>query len=254
MEQLYTINEVATRLGIADKTLRRWEDAGRFTPSRTLGNQRRYTTSDLQILDALKHGLINSQRDLLTAPQAATLCGVSLTTFTRWVDAGKIHPFITSSGSFYSQPQILSKLDTLKPETIVPPSRPLPPPPTLHIESDSSREMAPGAQQPGSPTNPPLLATNYPSFIIPLSSILVSLLVITLYHFLFVRPHLLVPLNPQGSVQGSATTNYDPRVDDLIRQFKNSQARYELLLAKPTPTPTPVATASATPSATPRGL
>lgn len=231
MDQLYTINEVATRLGIADKTLRRWEDAGRFTPSRTLGNQRRYTTSDLQILDAIKHGLINSQQDLLTAPQAASLCGVSVTTIARWDSEGKIHPFITSSDSFYSRPQILSKLDTIKSAE-----------PTPTVISPIPTPI---------PINSQLPSTKYSTLLIPTLS---TLLLLTLYHFLFVRPHLIAPLNPQGSVQGITTSNFDPRVDDLIREFKTSQARYELLLAKPTPTPTPVATQSATPSTTPRGL
>jgi excisionase family DNA binding protein len=96
MDKLYTIQEVATKLNLSDKTLRRWEEAGRFSPSRTLGNQRRYTIEDLQILDALKHGTIAKQADLLSIQQASQLCGVSPTTILRWENEGKIHPFITS--------------------------------------------------------------------------------------------------------------------------------------------------------------
>ena len=75
----------------------RWEEAGRFSPSRTLGNQRRYTIEDLQILDALKHGMIAKQADLLSIQQASQLCGVSPITISRWENDGKIHPFITQA-------------------------------------------------------------------------------------------------------------------------------------------------------------
>ncbi|MFH2085571.1 MAG: hypothetical protein ABII21_02195 [bacterium] len=52
------------------------------------------------------------------------------------------------------------------------PSAPTPPAPALHIESDSSREMTPGAQQPGSPPMdlpplPPTQTANQP--LLPLS-------------------------------------------------------------------------------------
>ena len=84
MDHTYTIQEVAAKLNLSDKTLRRWEEAGRFRSSRTLGNQRRYSIEDVQILDAIKHGTINSQSELLSLEQAANFCGVSKVTFSRW--------------------------------------------------------------------------------------------------------------------------------------------------------------------------
>jgi predicted site-specific integrase-resolvase len=101
MDTSYTIQQVADKLGLSPKTLRRWEEAGRFVGSRTLGAQRRYSLEDIQILDALKHGTISSQKELLTLEQAASYCGVSPTTLTRWEDEGKIHPFITAGRTFY---------------------------------------------------------------------------------------------------------------------------------------------------------
>ena len=41
--KLLTIQEVADILRVSTKTLRRWDQAGRFVPIRTAGNQRRYT-------------------------------------------------------------------------------------------------------------------------------------------------------------------------------------------------------------------
>ncbi|MCL4387153.1 MerR family DNA-binding transcriptional regulator, partial [Patescibacteria group bacterium] len=41
MKNLFTVREAAKFLGIATKTLRRWEEAGRLIPERTFGNHRR---------------------------------------------------------------------------------------------------------------------------------------------------------------------------------------------------------------------
>jgi len=114
MEKLYSIQEVAVKLNLSDKTLRRWEEAGRFTPSRTLGNQRRYSIEDLQILDAIKHGTINKQSDLLSLTQASSICGVTPTTIMRWENEGKIHPFITSGNTYYPRTKLVEKMDELK--------------------------------------------------------------------------------------------------------------------------------------------
>ena len=100
----YSITEVAEKLNLSDKTLRRWEEAGRFTPSRTEGNQRRYNMEDLQILDAIKHGSLPDQKDLLSANQAAAMLGVTEPTIERFVAEGKIHPFITVGHTFYPLP------------------------------------------------------------------------------------------------------------------------------------------------------
>jgi excisionase family DNA binding protein len=114
MDKLYTIQEVAIKLGLSDKTLRRWEEAGRFTPNRTLGNQRRYSIEDLQILDAIKHGTVDTQKDLLTIDQACRLCGISPTTMLRYEDSGKIHPIITSVKTYFPRAKLMAKIDEIK--------------------------------------------------------------------------------------------------------------------------------------------
>ncbi|KKQ38151.1 MAG: hypothetical protein US55_C0013G0001, partial [Candidatus Levybacteria bacterium GW2011_GWC2_37_7] len=43
----YTIREVANILGVSTKTLRRWDQRGSFVPTRTAGNQRRYTQEQI---------------------------------------------------------------------------------------------------------------------------------------------------------------------------------------------------------------
>ena len=45
--RLYTIQEAANILGVSTKTLRRWDQGGRFVPTRTAGNQRRYTQDQI---------------------------------------------------------------------------------------------------------------------------------------------------------------------------------------------------------------
>ncbi len=118
MEKLYTVTEVADKLNLSAKTLRRWEEAGRFTPSRTLGGQRRYSIEDLQILDAIKHGTIPDQKDLLTLQQAGALFGVSPATIDRWENEGKIHPLITAGNTYYPRTRLLSKLGQLQTEIL----------------------------------------------------------------------------------------------------------------------------------------
>lgn len=224
MDKLYTINEVASKLNLSDKTLRRWEEACRFTPSRTLGNQRRYSVDDLQILDALKHNVISDQHELLNASQAASLCGVSPSTIARWENEGKIHPFITSGYTYYPKSRLLAKLDELKASTPIEI-----PNPTLHIESDNSREMAPDAQRPVSLTPSTSLSTNYSHFLIPLFT---SILTLTLYHFLFNQ--VSTPVTPQ--VKGVTTSVFDPRVDDLLTKFQTHLDREMLEKSVVTPT------------------
>jgi excisionase family DNA binding protein len=50
-QDLYTIQEVATLLGVSPKTLRRWEESGLIKPIRTMGNQRRYREEDIKKLE-----------------------------------------------------------------------------------------------------------------------------------------------------------------------------------------------------------
>jgi excisionase family DNA binding protein len=43
MDKFVTIAKAAALLGVSSTTLRRWEASGRLTPTRTVGNQRRYS-------------------------------------------------------------------------------------------------------------------------------------------------------------------------------------------------------------------
>ncbi len=46
--RFYTIQDAANILGVSTKTLRRWDQRGRLVPTRTVGNQRRYTQEQIQ--------------------------------------------------------------------------------------------------------------------------------------------------------------------------------------------------------------
>lgn len=245
MDKLYTINEVATKLNLSDKTLRRWEEAGRFTPSRTLGNQRRYSLDDLQILDALKHNVITEQAELLNASQAAALCGVSPATINRWENEGKIHPFITSGFTYYPKTRLLAKLDELKhdytPEPTVTTVIPISPPPVSHPTPPRLDPPSPPKLSPLPPPKSPRSLTHQPPTMI-LTNVTLTLLLILSYHLIF---HLSpAPISPQGlptqagSVQGVTTTSLDPRVDDLITKFQDHLSAEMLSQAKVVPTST----------------
>ena len=58
---MYSIKDAAQALGIHPKTIRRWEQVGKFIPQRTPGNQRRFTTQDLTTLKNIKAGLQKPQ-------------------------------------------------------------------------------------------------------------------------------------------------------------------------------------------------
>ena len=62
-QDLYTIQEVSSILGVSPKTLRRWEETGRIKPIRTAGNQRRYRLEDVKKLERR----INLQKARLVA-------------------------------------------------------------------------------------------------------------------------------------------------------------------------------------------
>ena len=49
-QSLLSICDAAKRLGVSTKTLRRWEAAGKIIPSRTFGNQRRYTVEQIEAM------------------------------------------------------------------------------------------------------------------------------------------------------------------------------------------------------------
>lgn len=258
MDKLYTIIEVATKLNLSDKTLRRWEEAGKFMPERTLGNQRRYTLEDLQILDAIKHGTVSGQKDLLTIAQAGRLCGVSTTTILRWEDAGKIHPFITSGNTYYPRQKLMEKMDELK-STYVEPAPPAPTPYTPGVKDAhtpgvlaTDPEHVPVGARHASPASNDHLSDNPvpkltpldtrashvspQQFNIYLTNTLITLILIFSYHLIFNQSS--VPVSPQtGSVQGASTiATPDPRLDDLITQFKNHLAGEMLKDAKPVST------------------
>jgi len=59
--KVYSIKDAAQALGIHPKTIRRWEQAGKFIPQRTLGNQRRFTPQDLNKLRNIKAGYVPLQ-------------------------------------------------------------------------------------------------------------------------------------------------------------------------------------------------
>ncbi|MDP4030852.1 MAG: MerR family transcriptional regulator [Candidatus Beckwithbacteria bacterium] len=89
---MYSIKDAAQALGLHPKTLRRWEETGKFTPLRTLGNQRRFTDKDINLLTKLKAGepLPRPAVKQLTLDQAAAKLNVSSATIQRWTKAGKL--------------------------------------------------------------------------------------------------------------------------------------------------------------------
>lgn len=230
MDKLYTIIEVANKLNISDKTLRRWEDAGRFTSSRTLGNQRRYSLEDLQILDAIKHGTIGEQKDLLTVAQASKLCGVSPTTIMRWENDGKIHPLITSGNTYYIRQKLMEKMEELKKIYIEPELDrfPVAKEPDLEgrvkpqeIQTQDSRipkettlsklpQLAQSKSSHSSLQTPPSPYNLHSSIL----NALITIILILSYHLIF-NSSISKPLSPQtGSVQGASTMS-DPTIDLL---------------------------------------
>lgn len=222
----YTITETADKLNLSEKTLRRWEDAGRFTPTRTVGNQRRYTMEDLQILDAIKHNVIPHQKDLLTINTAAQFLGVTEATIDRLVAEGKLHPFITVGTTYYPRHRLLPLLDNLKDE---PPMQSTPHviPPTITINSDKPPAHAQPTQPhnfaSSIPTPNPTTSLTYPTHL-PTRSIkpylinlLLTLTVLTTYHLLVNQTKIPnTPTTPTGSVQGAATNPSLQLLDDML--------------------------------------
>lgn len=203
MDNLYTVSEVADKLNLSDKTLRRWEEAGRFRANRSIGNQRRYTTEDIQILDAIKHGSIPDQSDLLTLADAAKHCGVAEVTLVRWEREGLIHPFVTVGKTYYPRHQLLAKLPELQSAA---PS-PLPPAPTLPTAPPRElprREVAP----PTKPLTPSPAKSPVFNLRFTLLNLVLTLILLLGYHFFF-NQSAPEPLSPQnlGSVQGVQTAD-----------------------------------------------
>ncbi len=206
----YTITEVAQKINLSDKTLRRWEEAGRFTPSRTEGNQRRYNMEDLQILDAIKHNSIPDQKDLLTKDQAAALLGVTNPTIDRFVAEGKIHPFITVGHTYYPRHRLIDKLAELTPPK--PTYIPLPKPTTNTgiLENRSTEKL-----MQATPLSVPKLSYSkpYTQYAIQIS---ITLILILGYHLLFNQGSTPISPSPTGQVQGVATSPSLALLDDML--------------------------------------
>lgn len=265
MDKLYTIQEVAIKLNLSDKTLRRWEEAGRFSPSRTLGNQRRYSIEDLQILDAIKHGTINKQSDLLSLTQASNICGVSPTTIMRWESAGKIHPFITSHNTYYPRTKLVEKMEELKrsyPEPAPEPSMDSfftsdesafteIPEPThqsvrkLEPEVENKKHFEPKLSQSLMDHNRTWsLDGAWPQFV---TNALVTILLILTYHLFIATPTQLKSPEPTSANQGNLSTQTgavkgvtapDPRLDILEQKLTDHLSAEMLKDAKPSPVTT----------------
>ena len=90
---MFTIKDAAQALGIHPKTIRRWEEKGKFTPLRTPGNQRRFSEKDLNLLARLKAGdpVPVPAEKILTLAQAAEKLTVNPVTVKRWTKAGKLN-------------------------------------------------------------------------------------------------------------------------------------------------------------------
>ena len=129
---MYSIKDAAQALGIHPKTIRRWEQAGKFIPQRTLGNQRRFTPRDLNTLKNIKTGYTPSANQpidrLLTIDQAAQKLGVALATIQRWTKEGRLNLKVDNQlQSGYSAQQINSLLQSQKPQ-LAPSAKPPPAP------------------------------------------------------------------------------------------------------------------------------
>jgi hypothetical protein len=96
LSKVYTIKDAAQALGIHPKTLRRWEEKGKFIPLRTLGNQRRFTDEHLKVLEKIKNGENPAapQTKILTKAQTAQKFQVSPVTIDRWTKEGKLRPAV----------------------------------------------------------------------------------------------------------------------------------------------------------------
>ncbi len=219
-EETYTISETAEKLNISEKTLRRWEEAGRFTPSRTVGNQRRYSIEDLQILDAIKHN-IPHQKDLLTLSAAAQFLDVTEPTIDRLVSEGQLHPFTTVSQKYYPRHRLLPLLGNIKgesPTNTQEVHQPIPinSAPTSEPTANRLPPLEP-PKQTITPTNPNGTSRPQSPYTTYSLQAVITIILITVYHFLFRTPS--TPTSPtasQGSVQGAATNPSLVLLDDML--------------------------------------
>jgi len=89
-KELLTINQAAKRLGVAKKTIRRWETSGKITSKRTAGGHRRFDISKL------KRQIETHVPRTFSANQVLfiILTTIAVTTFLTWLIIGNI----TSNG------------------------------------------------------------------------------------------------------------------------------------------------------------
>lgn len=219
-EETYTISETAEKLNLSEKTLRRWEDAGRFSPSRTVGNQRRYSIEDLQILDAIKHNVIPHQKDLLTLSAAAQFLDVAEPTIERLVNEGQLHPFTTVSQKYYPRHRLLPLLGNIKGEAPISQANIEPVTMTKELPLEQTTKRLPPLESPKQEIIPTKLNENNRSqsiYTIYSLQALITIILITAYHLLFRAP--ATPTSPtasQGSVQGAATNPSLVLLDDML--------------------------------------
>ena len=103
-QDLYTIQEASSLLGISPKTLRRWEETGKVKPIRTFGNQRRYSGGDIKKLERLinlrkaRQEVIQERKAAMSAPVQNILSEqfVQTPSINSQVDSEPVFPIMSS--------------------------------------------------------------------------------------------------------------------------------------------------------------
>ncbi len=238
----YTISEAAAKLQISEKTLRRWEEAGRFVSSRTDGNQRRYTLNDIQILDAIKNNVIPHQKDLLTPAIAASLLDISESELKDLTIKGEIHPFVTINNTYYPRHRLLPLLTTLKAK----------PSPTVQLDPTPETPLKPKVLPVRNPTPKHLPLTAHPVstpsiWVMLAANAGITLALILGYHiFTHPSPSTNNP-QPTGSVQGAATNPSLRLLDDMLDSSTGSLTAVTITSKLGTTTPNLTFTPTSTP-------
>lgn len=119
-ENSFTVSQMAAKLGVSAKTLQRLEARGVINPSRTMGNQRRYSDGDYLALK--KYLQKNSPFEVLeypiepvTSSQLADELGVHEATVRRWGRDGQVVKLGSSGGTvYYAHPRSTGGIGTKK--------------------------------------------------------------------------------------------------------------------------------------------
>jgi len=117
----YSVSAAAKFVGVHPKTLRRWEDSGLVNPTRTIGNQRRYTDQHLKTLVGIKTGQFDPPPTdrLLDLNQASLLLKVSPATVRRWTREKRLKLTIDKTGNTgYSEKTLKQILAQISPKTL----------------------------------------------------------------------------------------------------------------------------------------